>query len=81
VASKTLGVSGRAMLDAIIAGERDPEVLADLAKGRLRDKIDDLVRALQGEVGAHHIEMLRLHLDHIDYLTAAIGRLDGASTR
>jgi transposase len=54
VASKTLGMSGRAMLDALIAGERDPEVLADLARGRLRDKIDDLVRALHGEIGAHH---------------------------
>jgi transposase len=77
VASKTLGMSGRAMLDALIAGERDPEVLADLAKGRLRERIDDLVRALHGEIGAHHIEMLRLHLDHIDYLTEAIARLDG----
>jgi transposase len=77
VASKTLGVSGRAMLDGLIAGERDPEVLADLAKGRLRERIDDLVRSLHGDVGAHHVEMLRLHLDHIDYLTAAIGRLDG----
>lgn len=76
VASKTLGMSGRAMLDALIAGERDPEVLADLAKGRLRDKIDDLVRALHGDIGAHHVEMLRLHLDHIDYLTATIARLD-----
>lgn len=77
VASKTLGMSGRAMLDALIAGERDPEVLAELAKGRLRERIDDLVRALHGEIGAHHIEMLRLHLDHIDYLTEAITRLDG----
>jgi transposase len=76
VASKTLGVSGRAMLDAIIAGERDPEALADLAKGRLRERIDDLIRALQGNIGAHHIEMLRMHLGHIDYLTAAIGDLD-----
>ncbi|MGH9230147.1 MAG: PucR family transcriptional regulator ligand-binding domain-containing protein [Acidimicrobiales bacterium] len=76
VASKTLGVSGPAMLDALIAGERDPEVLADVAKGRRRNKIDDLVRALRGEVGAHHLEMLRLHLDHIDDLTEAIARLD-----
>ena len=77
VASKTLGVSGRAMLDALVAGERDPETLADLAKGRLRDRIDDLVRALHGDIGAHHqLEMLRLHLGHIDYLTDAIGGLD-----
>lgn len=76
VASKTLGVSGRAMLDAIIAGERDPEALADLAKGRLRDRIDDLVRALHGSIGAHHIGMLRVHLGHIDYLTTVIAELD-----
>jgi transposase len=76
VASKTLGKSGRAMLDALIAGERDPELLADLAKGRLRHKLDDLVSALQGDVGAHHVEMLRMHLEHIDYLTDAIDRLD-----
>lgn len=76
VASKTLGVSGRAMLDAIITGERDPEVLADLARGRLRERIDDLVRALQGDIGTHHVDMLRLHLAHIDYLTAAISELD-----
>lgn len=76
VASKTLGVSGRAMLDAIIGGERDPEALADLAKGRLRERLEDLVRALQGQIGAHHVEMLRMHLAHIDYLTQAIAGLD-----
>ncbi len=47
VASHTLGKSGRAMLDALIAGQRDPAVLADLAKGRLRAKIPELLRALQ----------------------------------
>jgi transposase len=48
VASQTLGTSSRAMIEALIAGERDPEVLADLAKRRLRVKIPDLVRALHG---------------------------------
>jgi transposase len=52
VASQTLGASSRAMIDALIAGERDPVVLADLAKGRLRVKIPDLVRALHGRFGA-----------------------------
>jgi transposase len=76
VASKTLGLSGRDMLDAIIAGERDPEALADLARGRLQDKVDDLVRALVGQIRPHHIEMLRMHLAHIDYLSTAIKALD-----
>jgi transposase len=51
VASKTLGMLGRAMLDALIACEPDAEVLADLAKGQLRERIDDLVRAFHGEAG------------------------------
>lgn len=54
VASDVLGVSGRAMLRALIDGERDPEVLADLARGRLRKKIPDLRWALRGRFGAHH---------------------------
>jgi transposase len=76
VASKTLGKSGRAMLDALIAGERDPQVLADLARGRLRARIPDLIRALHGRFADHHAIMLREHLDHVDYLDGAIARLD-----
>lgn len=76
VASEILGKSSRAMIEALIAGQRDPEVLADLAKGRLRDKIPDLVRALHGRFGEHHAMLLRLHLDHIDHLDTAIGALD-----
>lgn len=76
VASETLGVSSRAMIEALIAGERDPQVLAGLAKGRLRVKIPDLVRALHGRFGEHHAVLLRLHLDHIDHLDAAIAALD-----
>jgi transposase len=64
------------MIEALIAGERDPAVLAELAKGRLRVKIPDLVRALHGRFGAHHAVLLRLHLDHIDHLDAAIAALD-----
>ena len=76
VASQTLGKSGRAMIDALIAGERDPEVLANLARGRLREKIPDLIRALHGRFAEHHAVLLREHLDHIDYLDDAIARLD-----
>jgi transposase len=77
VASQTLGASSRAMIEALIAGQRDPAKLADLAKGRLRAKIPDLVRALHGRFSAHHALLLRLHLDHIDHLDAAIATLDG----
>jgi transposase len=54
VASDVLGVSGRAMLTALVAGERDPLVLAELAKGRLRRKIPALRQALRGRFGDHH---------------------------
>lgn len=76
VASQTLSKSGRAMIDALIAGERDPEVLADLAKKRMRAKIPELQRALVGRFGEHHAAMLRLHLAHIDHLDALIATLD-----
>lgn len=76
VASKALGVSARAMIEAMIAGERDPAVLADLARGPLRRKIPDLTLALAGRFGAHHAVMARLHLDHYDHLSDMIKRLD-----
>jgi transposase len=77
VASQTLSVSGRAMIEALIAGERDPVVLADLAKKKMRVKIPQLQRALVGRFGAHHATMVRLHLDHIDHLDTLIDRLNG----
>ena len=64
------------MIDALIAGERDPAVLADLAKKRMRSKIPELRRALVGRFGEHHAAMLRLHLAHIDHLDALIADLD-----
>jgi transposase len=76
VASQTMSVSGRAMIDALIAGERDPAVLADLAKKRMRSKIPELTRALHGRFGDHHAAMLRLHLAHIDHLDATITSID-----
>lgn len=76
VASHVMGVSGRAMLRALIAGERDPETLAELAKGKLRKKIPELRRALQGRFGSHHALLIGMSLDHIAHLDAAITRLD-----
>jgi transposase len=76
VASDVLGVSGRAMLAALVAGERDPEVLAELAKGRLRRKIPELQEALRGRFKEHHALLIRLILDHTSYLESAIAQLD-----
>ena len=76
VASELLGVSGREMTGALIAGERDPRVLAGLARGRLRAKLDDLEMACDGRFTAGHAQMCRLHLDAYDHLTAQIATLD-----
>jgi transposase len=76
VASSIATKSGRAMIEALIDGERRPGVLADLAKGRMRAKISDLAMALEGRFGDHHALMCRLHLNHIGYLDAAIAELD-----
>jgi transposase len=75
VASDILGVSGRAMLDALIAGDRDPAALADLAKRRLRNKIPELIEALNGRFNEHHAFLARVHLDLIDRHTDAIEKL------
>src|SRR5271166_329307 len=76
VASSITTKSGRAMIEALIDGERRPAVLADLAKGTMRAKIPDLSMALEGRFGDHHALMCRLHLDHIDHLDAMITRLE-----
>jgi transposase len=68
--------SGRAMIEALIDGERRGPVLAELARGRMRAKIPDLSMALEGRFGGHHALICRLHLDHIDHLEAMIARLD-----
>jgi transposase len=75
VATDILGVSGRAMMTALIDGERDPAVLAEMAKARMRPKIPQLVAALTGNFGEHHAFLCRLHLQRIDQLTAAIAEL------
>lgn len=72
VASDVLGVSGRAMLEALIAGDRDPAALADLAKRRLRLKIPALTEALTGRFTEHHAFLARVHLDLIDRHTEAV---------
>jgi transposase len=71
-----LGVSGRTILDALVAGERDPERLADLASGRLKASRPQLVAALHGRVTPHHVFMLKLHLSQIDALAAAVRDLE-----
>src|SRR3984957_11176371 len=76
VASRLLGKSGREMIEALIAGERNPERLADLAKGVLRRKTDDLQMACDGRFAGSHAQMSRLHLDAYDHLTAKIAELD-----
>ncbi len=75
VATDILGVSGRAMLAALINGERDPDALAGLAKARMRSKIPQLVQALTGSFSEHHAFLCRLHLERIDQLTEAIAEL------
>ena len=75
VASNILGVSGRAMLEALIAGERDPQTLAQLARGRMRAKHAALVEALTGRFDDHHAELARLLLDQIDALSVKIEAL------
>lgn len=75
VASDIMGVSGRAMLERLISGDRDPVGLADLAKRRLRSKIPELTEALQGRFGEHHAFLARTHLDLIDQHTVAIDKV------
>jgi len=76
VATNIMGVSSRAMLSALIAGERDPAVLAELAKGRLRIKRTALIEALTGRFDEHHGELADILLGQIDSLTAQIEWLD-----
>ena len=77
VASSIATKSGRAMIEALIDGERRGPVLAQLARGKMRAKIPDLAMALEGRFGDHHALMcLGLHLDHIDHLEAMLARLD-----
>ena len=75
VASDITGVSGRAMLEAMISGQHDPMVLADLAKRQLRSKIPALIEALTGRFSEHHAFLARVHLDRIDQSTRTVQEL------
>lgn len=75
VATDLLGVSAREMIEALIAGERDPKVLAGLARGRLKAKRSELIEALNGRFDDHHADIGRVLLDQIDACTDKIDRL------
>lgn len=76
VIADIMGVSGRAMIEALIAGETDPAKIASLAHRQLRSPRDELQEALRGRVTRHHRFMLRLHLQQIDALDAVIAEID-----
>jgi transposase len=76
VASSITTLSARDMIEALIAGERDPRLLANLARGTMRNKIPDLAMACAGRFADHHALLARMHLDHIDHLTSMIDGLD-----
>lgn len=75
VVSDVMGASSRDMLNQLMAGQDDPAIMAQLARGRMRAKIAELEQALTGRVQTHHQLMLSLHLEHIDDLNAKIERL------
>lgn len=75
VVSDVMGVSGRAMLAALLQGTTDAAVVADLARGRLRSKLPALQRALQGRFRAHHAFLLRQILTKIDFLEETVAQL------
>ena len=76
VMSNIVGVSGRAILNALIAGDTDPDRLADLTRGRLKATRADLLDALHGRVTDHHRFMIKLHLTQIDALETAVATIE-----
>lgn len=81
VASEVLSMSGRNMIEALIAGQRDPAVLAEMAIGRMRNKLPALVEALAGHFGPHHAVTARQILDHVDFLDARIAAVSEQVTQ
>jgi hypothetical protein len=81
VATDIMGKSGRAMLAALIDGTTDPGTMATLAKGRLREKREELARALGGRIASHQRFMLVEQLSHIDTLEETIDRVSAGSLR
>lgn len=75
VAADVMGVSGRAMLEALAKGSTDPEVLANLARGRLRQKLAALRQALEGRFRPHHQFLVGQMLSHLDFLDEAIAEI------
>jgi transposase len=78
VATNIFGMSGRAMLDALVAGQRDPQILADLALGKLKSKRTALIEALTGRFDEHHGYLCATLLEAVDHLT---GQIDGLTAR
>ena len=76
VATDTLGASGRAMLEAVVKGEQDSQRLAEMAQGKLRNKIPELQEALQGRVSRHHRFLLRELLDHLYFVESKMQRIE-----
>ena len=76
VATDTLGASGRVMLEAIVNGEQDSQRLAEMAQGKLRNKIPELERALEGRVTPHHRFLLRELLDHLYFVESKMRRIE-----
>jgi transposase len=76
VATDVFGVSGTAMLKALVEGDMAPEAMAELAKGRLRTKLEQLVKALQGRLTEHHGFLLRLHLRRLDEIERDLAELE-----
>jgi transposase len=76
VVTDITGKSGRALLSALLQGEQDPQVLADLARGRMREKREQLVQAVQGTLREHHRFLLKSQLRQLDFLDEQVGELD-----
>lgn len=81
VATNVTGTSARAMLEAILEGQADPQVLAEFAQGRMRNKLPELERALAGRVREHHRFLIANHLAQIDFLDAQIAVFDAEITK
>lgn len=78
VASDIVGVSGREMIDALVGGQRDPHVLAEMARTRMRRKIPQLVEALTGRFSDHHAMLCQMMLRRIDAIDVDVAALDQA---
>ncbi len=81
VATDVLGKSGRAMLDGLVAGDHDPEALAELVRGRLRAKLPALRQALEGQLQPHHRLLLRQMLAHLDFLEVSLAEVQAEIDR